>query len=91
MNWLASEPPLQADAEPSAWEQVKETISYWALRLSPLFGTGAVFAGCNRVGTERGTTFTGSSCVMRLADRPEVVDCATKTKEELLIVEIDIS
>lgn len=70
MAWLDSEPPLDssedesrpkdsehgkdAAAAASQWEQVRSVISYWALRLSPLIGSGASFVCANRVGREGG-------------------------------------
>ena len=97
MNWLASEPPSSEDeqkpsieAKPNEWDAIKQTISYWALRLLPLIGSGAVFAGCNRVGTERGKTFTGSSCVITMGSQPSVLACAGKTEEKRLITEVEI-
>jgi protein N-terminal amidase len=91
MNWLASEPPLDSPNAPiNAWDEVKHTILYWFMRLTPLFGTNTIFAGCNRVGTERGTTFTGSSCVLKLSEPPSVLAYASKTEEKLFITEVDI-
>lgn len=99
MNWLVSEPP-EDDADSVAstssqtsveqWEDVKSTLSYWALRMSPMMGSNAIFVGCNRVGTERGTTFTGSSCVMKLGEQPLVVDYAGKTGEQVILTSVDI-
>lgn len=95
MNWLVSETPATSVQQPvnpadGYWSEVKDTISYWALRMSPMLGTAAVFAACNRIGTEKGTTFTGSSCVLKLGERPIVVDYAGKTEERLLITEVDV-
>lgn len=68
MSWLDSEPPLVEDAEEGdadsseglgrkedprrEWEQVKDVLAYWVLRLSPLIGSGAAFVCANRVGRE---------------------------------------
>lgn len=99
MNWLVSEPPDEnIDSGPDAasrdivdeWEEVKQTLSYWALRMHPMMGSNAVFVGCNRVGTERGTTFTGSSCVMKLGEQPLVIDYASKTGEQVVLTSVDI-
>lgn len=100
MNWLASSPPEEdkhaqdSDTAPGghrtelsndAWEEVSDTLSYWATRLSPLIGTDALFIGCNRVGVEKGTAFTGSSCVMQLSKAPEVLAFAGKREERVLM------
>lgn len=99
MNWLVSEPPDEADSSPDngectdgvdEWDDVKQTLSYWALRMHPMMGSNAIFVGCNRVGTERGTTFTGSSCVMKLGQQPLVLDYASKTREQVILTSVDI-
>ena len=90
MNWLVSEPPLDAQPAEGMWEEVQDTISYWATRLQPLMGSNVVFAGCNRIGTEKDITFTGSSCIMLLGKHPVVIDYAGKSEEKLLVTEIAI-
>jgi protein N-terminal amidase len=93
MNWLMSEP--SSDAEDGAtgglaqandsWDSVKQTLSYFALRVSPLIGSNVIFVACNRAGVERGTAFTGSSCVMQLGVRPIVLDYADQREEKVII------
>jgi len=97
MNWLVSEPPDEDDdltdkAEESIddWEDVKQTLSYFALRMAPMMGSDAIFVGCNRVGTERGTTFTGSSCIMKLGQQPMILEYASKTGEQVLLTSVEI-
>lgn len=101
MNWLVSEPP-EDSGEPAnnppnnppkpvdEWENVKDTLSYWALRMHPMMGSNAIFVGCNRVGTERGTTFTGSSCIMKLGEHPLVYEHASKTGEQVIMASVDM-
>lgn len=36
------------------WNEVKSTLNYFAMRLTPLMGERTVFVSCNRVGTEKG-------------------------------------
>lgn len=61
MAWLTGEaselPPAPDDDDDGEWEQVKSTLSYWAMRCRPLWErqAPAVFVACNRVGTELGT------------------------------------
>ena len=90
MNCLVSEPPLDEEAHKDSWENVEQTISYWVTRLSPLIGSDSIFAGCNRIGTEKGHTFTGSSCVLKLGEEPFVIDYAHKDETKVLVVEMDI-
>lgn len=64
-------------AEPSA-----SNLNYWAARLTPLHvGAKAprkdvVFVAANRCGTEEGTTFVGTSAVMKLSADPARVHLA---------------
>ena len=99
MNCLVSEPPADNEASlpnkdeehaTDDWENVKETLQYFALRMTPMMGSDAIFVGCNRVGTERGTTFTGSSCIMKLGHQPLVLEYASKTREQVLLTSADI-
>jgi protein N-terminal amidase len=84
MNWLASEPPNEASKGSDEWTDVADTLSYWATRMSPVIGKDTIFLACNRIGTERGTTFTGSSCAMRLARQAAVLAYAGKTDVKLV-------
>ncbi|KAI0218264.1 hypothetical protein L0F63_006232, partial [Massospora cicadina] len=65
MNWLKD---LNIDESlPSLM-----TLLYWIARFRPLIegltpGQKVYFVTCNRIGTERGTTFTGSSCVLEFS------------------------
>lgn len=97
MNWLVSDPPDEDDNLTDKveeivndWEDVKQTLSYFALRMAPMVGSDAIFVGCNRVGTERGTTFTGSSCIMKLRQHPIVLEYASKTGEQVLLTSVEI-
>lgn len=60
MAWLDSDPELE-DGEASSsstraeeWEDVKDTLGYWAMRCKPLVGSGCLFVACNRIGEEKG-------------------------------------
>ncbi|KAF9371422.1 Carbon-nitrogen hydrolase, partial [Podila verticillata] len=70
-----------------------ETIHYWAMRMNPFY-TGkeeAYVAIANRIGTESGILFVGSSCVMKLSKKgPELLGALSADKEGLLRVEIPI-
>lgn len=91
MNWLDSEADVQEMPEHrDGWAIVQNTLAYWAMRLSPLIGSDAIFIACNRVGTERGTRFTGSSCVMRLSQTPSVLGFLGKFEEQVIVVEVEI-
>jgi protein N-terminal amidase len=68
----------------------REVMSYWLNRLAPLVGAekNTHFVCANRVGEERGITFTGCSCVMSLRE-PSLVEAFGATQEGLLIATID--
>ncbi|KAI9636045.1 uncharacterized protein MKK02DRAFT_24789, partial [Dioszegia hungarica] len=54
-------------------------------------GKEVIFVGCNRVGTEEGTTFIGTSCVMTVSSDPsriELVDCCTISEERVLVTTV---
>ena len=71
----------------------REVMTYWLNRLAPLVGAGAPravhFVCANRVGEERGITFTGCSCVMSLRE-PRIVEALGATQEGLLLAEMDV-
>lgn len=94
MNWLASERPLEeggrSEAEADDWKDIAQVLSYWATRLSPLVGSEAVFAGCNRTGREKGIAFTGASCVMRLDKRVSVAAYAGLETETVLLASVNV-
>ncbi|POY74873.1 hypothetical protein BMF94_2146 [Rhodotorula taiwanensis] len=99
MSWLDSEPPTahegvgtdEATDDPGSvteWEQVRQVLSYWVLRLNPLIGSGAAFVCANRIGREGDVLFTGSSCAIELGDRPTVVEHAGKRTERLVLARV---
>lgn len=47
-----------------------------------------VFIACNRTGTERGTTFSGSSAVMRFGPGVELVEAFSRAKEGVMIAHV---
>ncbi|KAL8277419.1 hypothetical protein RQP46_010141 [Phenoliferia psychrophenolica] len=93
MAWLAAEPPEEGisaeENEVNKWEDVSETVNYWATRLRPLLGSRTAVVVCNRIGTEGESTFTGSSCVITLED-VRVRAYASKRSEEVLRTAVDL-
>ncbi|TXT06032.1 hypothetical protein VHUM_03505 [Vanrija humicola] len=50
-----------------------------------------VFVAANRVGTEEGTTYVGTSCVMTISSNPsriELVECCNRTEERVLLATV---
>ncbi|KAK9764351.1 hypothetical protein K7432_008215 [Basidiobolus ranarum] len=88
MAWILSNPEDRDPQEPS-WSNV----NYWAARLSNLFHTPrqhpTYFVACNRVGTEQGTTFCGSSCGLKLDyPQPKIIDILNKSEENILLLDL---
>lgn len=75
-NWTSSRP----DEDP------KQLINYWALRLTPVLEDAhkaAFFLAADRVGSEKGTAFMGSSCIVQTRP-PKLLASLDKTSEGLL-------
>lgn len=75
-NWTSSRPE----------ETTKELINYWALRLTPVLEDAqkpAFFVAADRVGSERGTTFMGGSCVIQ-SRPPKLLVSLDKTSEAVI-------
>jgi protein N-terminal amidase len=81
----------------------ESNLNYWAARLAPFhdpapaYGPTAtpakelVFVACNRTGTEAGTKFVGTSCVMTLRSNPsgiELVEVCSRSEERALICQV---
>lgn len=57
----------------------------------PTAGKEVVFVAANRIGTEEGTTFVGTSCVMTISSVPsriELVEVCSRSEERVLVAEI---
>ncbi len=82
-NWLYN------DSDKNENNHVLEVNSYWADRLTPLIKSKSkkkvYFCVSNRVGTERKTRFTGSSCVLRL--KSPLILCNTGLNKEDVLVQ----
>lgn len=62
-----------------------------ASAVDPRGGKEVVFIGCNRVGTEEGTKFVGTSCVMTVSSSPsriELVECCNCTEERVMLATV---
>lgn len=85
--WLRSE-----DSEDTPFDGA--TASYWIARLRPLWRSGSdkyTVIICNRTGTERGSTFAGTSIVLRSqADEllPKVLTVMGREEEAVRIVDV---
>lgn len=75
-NWL--------DSDLDEVRSAHSTHQYWANRLRPLLHSKVDFVACNRVGTEKGETFCGGSCVLSL-QQPAIRAALTKKSEGVLV------
>lgn len=66
-----------------------EVVTYWMRRLAPLIGTDSHFVCANRIGEEKGITFTGCSCVISLRE-PKVVERFGATRMGLMLAEMEV-
>ena len=85
-NWLRSE----ADKELSEEQRQLQLMNYWAARMKPVLGLPIVLVIANRVGTERGTHFAGTSCVIDLKRRA-ILGHLDGMEEGILIVREAVS
>ncbi|KAI9015427.1 carbon-nitrogen hydrolase [Hyaloraphidium curvatum] len=99
-------PKLDPEAEPDhgPWppngvtDPSMSTVSYWANRLAPLIFASEGRKGkpfgvviCNRTGTERGTTFLGTSCALWIArGKIAIKACLGRGKQDVLIAELPL-
>ncbi|KAG0375941.1 Carbon-nitrogen hydrolase [Mortierella sp. AD032] len=89
--------PDEEELEMEALKLQYETIHYWAVRMSPFYKQQGKepflethIAIANRLGTESGAQFVGSSCVIKLTkEGPELLGALSSDKEGILFVEID--
>ncbi|KAF8936395.1 Carbon-nitrogen hydrolase [Haplosporangium gracile] len=90
----------EEEIERQALELQYDTIHYWAVRMSPFYKQQQHQAGgkepfletylviANRLGTESGALFVGSSCVIKMTNEgPELVGALSSDKEGILLVE----
>ncbi|KAF9900897.1 Carbon-nitrogen hydrolase [Linnemannia zychae] len=88
--------PDEEELERQALELQYETIHYWAVRMSPFYKQAKEpflethVAIANRLGTESGAHFVGSSCVIKLTkEGPELMGALPSDKEGILLVDTD--
>lgn len=88
-------PPIDPSAEPNHGPWPAEgitlpsysTLNYWVARLSPLEKCTVLVA--NRTGTERGTTFLGTSCAIHFTGaRPVLLGALGRGEQNVLLVDV---
>ncbi|KAG0073892.1 Carbon-nitrogen hydrolase, partial [Podila epicladia] len=93
-DWEDDEETEEERAERESQTLTFETIQYWAMRMNPFYtqakeASETYIAIANRIGTEGGNLFVGSSCVMKLSKKgPELLGALPANEEGLLRVEI---
>jgi protein N-terminal amidase len=82
-NHPDDDPALVTPVDPA------EVLQYWLARLAPVIGGDTHFVCANRVGEERGITFVGCSCVMRMKE-PALVGMLGPTEEGVWGAELEV-
>lgn len=104
MAWLSStsNPDPNQTLSGKSWLEVGSTLNYWAARCTPMWEkVGQTFVACNRVGCEKDTVYTGTSCVISNVpdegecsseepERPTVLVHASKHLPELVITKVPL-
>lgn len=97
MAWLRAAEDDGEDAEKDDERgSALRTMSYWVARCAPLLSqtSRTHLVACNRVDTERGTTFAGTSCIVDLGTedeaRPSVLTYAKSKGQALIVADIDM-
>ncbi|KAG0338938.1 Carbon-nitrogen hydrolase, partial [Podila minutissima] len=86
-DWEDDEETEEERAERENHTLMFETIQYWAMRMNPFYTRGkeaseVYIAIANRIGTEGGNLFVGSSCVMKLSKKgPELLGALSANEE----------
>jgi protein N-terminal amidase len=66
------------------------TQNYWVQRLEPLIGSNAYFVACNRTGVEKGTRFVGCSCVIKLGEKPALLQTFNREQQGIAVKKLTI-
>jgi predicted amidohydrolase len=86
---------LDPNSYPNDQTATFETINYWANRLIPIIKDTkskepCYFVCSNRVGTELGETYMGSSCIMKLRPQVELVANLSKKEQNTIVATLTI-
>lgn len=83
--------PLDDEAVRNEEPSVESTLTYWVKRLEPLIGReGALFVCADRIGSEWGVTFCGSSCVVDMSTPVRLLGCLSAREEGVLVKEVSL-
>lgn len=79
-NWTSSGPE----------DNSEDLLNYWVSRLVPLLESekSTYFIAADRIGTERGTSYMGTSCILKLGNRPQLLKSLDKVSENILEFQI---
>ncbi|CAG9320970.1 unnamed protein product [Blepharisma stoltei] len=69
-----------------------QLLNYWLWRLEPLLKTQrkVYFLAADRIGEEKGTKYSGASCVIELSSKPRLLGMLERTVESVLLCNIRI-
>jgi protein N-terminal amidase len=68
----------------------QELLKYWLIRLYPLLTSNkkTYFIAADRIGLERGTKYSGTSCVIQLSRSYKILKALGRTEESILSYKI---
>ncbi|OMJ65907.1 hypothetical protein SteCoe_37439 [Stentor coeruleus] len=68
----------------------QELLRYWLMRLYPLLKSNkkTYFIAADRIGSERGTNYSGTSCVIQLSNSYKILKTLGKSEESILAYKI---
>lgn len=81
------------NTHPEDKKRISETLGYWAWRLGPICESALAnfyFICSDRVGTEKETTFMGSSCFIQLRPTMRVMENLGVKQQAILRRKVDL-
>lgn len=85
-NWTRSE-------DHQATELDLNLLNYWLNRLVPFLKSSpkpVYFIAADRVGSEKGITYSGTSCILKLSSKPALLACLDPDSEKVLNYKLSI-
>ncbi len=87
-----------SENDPKMFEETEERsydlLNYWLDRCSPFLGSKdkvCYFLAANRCGVERKIKFAGTSAILKLAKKPDLIDKLTIGEENYITNSIELS
>jgi len=83
-NWTESEEDINSDG--------MNTLNYWAMRCSPLLKSNkpVYFLAADRTGKEKKTFFVGNSCIIKMCNKPKIINRLNKYEQNTIYASLNI-